>query len=116
MVSVNHSRSKMRLGHQLLQQLNGERHDVRIDLTRVRRSDLGHDVPGLPMVPIAMVASIPDQPGLIEVYHEPLSLVLEVTSVLTRIHVVPDQLSGYQHRGNLEIQCFHPFEGTRTIW
>jgi Uma2 family endonuclease len=57
-----------------------------------------------------------DQHDVLEVYDEPLPLVVKVWSRSTGDYSVPEKIVAYQQRGDLEIWRIHPFERTLTVW
>ena len=57
-----------------------------------------------------------DQQDVLEVYDQPLPLVVEVWSRSTGDYDVEEKLAVYQQRGDLEIWRIHPYERTLTAW
>ena len=64
------------------------------------------------------IASSPrfDLHDVLEVYDQPLPLVVEVWSRSTGDYDVEEKLAVYQQRGDLEIWRIHPYERTLTAW
>jgi Uma2 family endonuclease len=56
------------------------------------------------------------EPGAVEVYREPLPLVVEVWSRSTGRYDVSTKLDEYKRRGDSEIWLIHPYEHTLTAW
>lgn len=115
-MGVSHNRTVVRLGRQLLRQLGEDAFEVRINLGRVRRDDDNFYVPDVFVVPAATVAAIEDRPGVLEVYLDPLPLVVEVWSPSTGGYDVNTKLPDYQRRRDVEIWRIHPYERTLTAW
>lgn len=115
-MSVSHNRVTMRLGKQLLMQLDEGSYEVRIDMSRVGHGGETYYVPDVFVVPTASVATIPDRPGVLEVFTGPLPLVVEVWSPSTGAYEVGEKLRAYQRRGDEEIWRLHPYERTLTAW
>jgi Uma2 family endonuclease len=55
-------------------------------------------------------------PARLEVYDDPMPLVVEVWSSSTGNTDLTDKLREYQERGDLEIWRLHPYERTLTTW
>jgi len=55
-----------------------------------------------------------EYPAALEVYDEPMVLVVEVWSPSTGESDIDDKLKEYQRRGDLEIWLIHPYERTLT--
>jgi Uma2 family endonuclease len=53
---------------------------------------------------------------VLEIYDQPLPLVVEVWSRSTGEYDVEEKLAVYQQRGDLEIWRIHPYERTLTAW
>jgi Uma2 family endonuclease len=68
------------------------------------------------VVPIALTESLRGRPDVLEVYAEPLPLVVEVWSPSTGSYDVGEKLQQYQRRGDAEIWPIHPYERTLTAW
>ena len=64
----------------------------------------------------AYVTPLLDQQDVLEVYDQPLPLVVEVWSRSTGDYDVEEKLAVYQQRGDLEIWRIHPYERTLTAW
>jgi Uma2 family endonuclease len=64
---------------------------------------------------MALVLPQLDQRTL-EVYEDPLPLVVEVWSPSTGDYDVESKLVEYQRRGDLEIWLIHPYDHTLTAW
>ncbi len=115
-MSFRHNNAIVYLGHQLLNQLDPREFLVRINLGHVRRTDETSYIPDVFVLPTAMIGPDRDRPDVLEVYDDPLPLVVEVWSPATGGYDVDAKLPEYQRRGDLEIWHLHPFERTLTAW
>jgi Uma2 family endonuclease len=57
-----------------------------------------------------------EHPTALEIYEEPMPLVVEVWSPSTGEYDGDQKLKEYQQRGDLEIWRLHPYERTLTAW
>ena len=115
-MTAAHNRLMMLLGHQLLDQLNWSEFEVRINAGRVSRTDETYYIPDLLVLPAELVRPLLDHADVLEVYGDPIPLVVEIWSPSTRDYDVDDKLPEYQRRGDAEIWRLHPFERTLTAW
>lgn len=104
------------LGSMLLAQLDRAAYRVRIDAGRLHRPDATYFVPDLFVVPTALVAPLLPLTETLEVYEQPLPLVVEIWSRSTGDYDVTEKLAVYQARGDLEIWLIHPYERTLRRW
>jgi Uma2 family endonuclease len=98
------------------QQLDRRAYRVRFNSARLRRSDAGFYIPDLCIVPIALIQPHRGQSDQLEVYEEPLPLVVEVWSPSTGDYDLDTKLPEYQRRGDREIWRVHPYDRTLTRW
>ncbi|MGH2615935.1 MAG: Uma2 family endonuclease [Thermomicrobiales bacterium] len=113
-MTAPHNYFAVKLGHMLMTQLDWSEFEVRIDTARVHRPGATYFIPDVVVVPTALVTSLFDRHGVLEVYDEPLPLVAEVWSRSTGDYDVKEKLAAYQQRGDLEIWFIHPYERTVT--
>lgn len=104
------------LGFRLQQQLPRESFVVRVEAGHVRRSETEHFIPNVMVFPREMAARLFSVPGTVEVFTEPLPLVVEVWSPSTGTYDVTDKLPEYQRRGDREIWLIHPYRRTLSSW
>ena len=104
------------LAYILMSQLDRSAFRVRIDAGRVRRPTGTYFIPDVFVVPTAFVIPLLDQHTTLEVYSQPLPLVVEVWSPTTGDYDVREKLAVYQQRGDAEIWYIHPYERTLTAW
>lgn len=103
------------LGFRLQLQLPLDQYRVRTDNGRVRISPTRTYVPDVMVVPGSFVRRFKDEhPTRLEVYAEPLPLVVEVWSPSTEEEDLTEKLPGYQERGDAEIWLIHPRERRLT--
>src|SRR5579883_1650907 len=83
----------------------------------VRIPNGSYYVPDVTVVPLEAVRRRErDNPAGLEIYEEPLPLVVEVWSPSTGDYDVEEKLRRYQERGDAEIWRVHPSERTVTAW
>ena len=115
-MTAAHNRLEMELGFMLMSQLDRSAYHVRIDSGRVRRPQVTYFIPDVFVVPTALVAPLLNLQDVLEVYDQPLPLVVEVWSRSTGEYDVEEKLAVYQQRGDLEIWRIHPYERTLPSW
>jgi Uma2 family endonuclease len=115
-MTAAHNRLEMELGFMLMSQLDRPDYHVRVDSGRVRRPGATYFIPDVFVVPTGYVTPLLDQQDLLEVYDQPLPLVVEVWSRSTGDYDVEEKLAGYRQRGDLEIWGIHPYERMLTAW
>jgi Uma2 family endonuclease len=114
-MTAQHNRTMTRLAGFLFQQLDPNEYDVRCNSGHVRRSADRYYIPDVAVIPVALVRPQLDQRTL-EVYDDPLPLVVEVWSPSTGDYDVESKLVEYQRRGDVEIWRLHPYERTLITW
>jgi Uma2 family endonuclease len=100
----------------LMSQLDWSVFQVRVDAGRVHRPEASYFIPDVFVVPTAFVIPLCDQHDVLEVYAQPLPVVVEVWSRQTGDYDVAEKFAAYQQRGDLEIWRIHPYEHTLTVW
>ena len=114
-MSAAHNELGMTLGHALMSQLDRKMYRVRVDSGRARRPEATYFIPDVFVVPTAYVTPLLDQ-RVLEVYVQPLPLVVEIWSPSTGDYDVREKLDVYKQRGDREIWSFHPYERTLNAW
>jgi Uma2 family endonuclease len=104
------------LGVLIQTQLSRREFVVKFNAGHVRRSETEYYVPDLIVIPREMARRLFAVPGTVEVYREPLPLVVEVWSPSTGRLDVREKLPEYQRRGDAEIWLIHPYQRTLTAW
>jgi Uma2 family endonuclease len=96
-----------------------DRREFRVDLNQahLRIPNGSFYIPDVVVIPRAFTrrAKAERSRGL-EVYEEPMPLVVEVWSPSTGDYDVETKLREYQRRGDAEIWRLHPYERTLTAW
>jgi Uma2 family endonuclease len=115
-MTAAHNWLGMKLGYTLMSQLDRSVYHVRIDSGRVRRPEATYFIPDVFVVPTAFVTPLLARQDVLEVYEQPLPLVVEVWSPSTGDYDIAEKLMVYQQRGDLEIWRIHPYERTLTAW
>jgi Uma2 family endonuclease len=115
-MSFAHNEVMSELGFELRSQLDRDAFVVRINAGRVARSDRNYFIPDVMVVPASFAVRLRQDMDTLEIYAEPLPLVVEVWSPSTGFYDVDDKLPEYQARGDLEIWRLHPYERTLTAW
>jgi Uma2 family endonuclease len=115
-MTAAHNSLEMQLGYMLMSQLDWSIFQVRVDAGRVRRPEATYFIPDVFVVPTALVAPLLKLQDVLEVYDQPLPLVVEVWSRSTGEYDIEEKLAVYQQRGDLEIWRIHPYERTLTAW
>jgi Uma2 family endonuclease len=116
-MATEHNRAAQRLHRQLVLQLDERDYAVSLNASRLRISSGSYYIPDLVVIPDAVQRRlIETRPGRLEIYDEPMPLVVEVWSPSTGDYDVEEKLIEYQRRGDLEIWRIHPYAHTLTIW
>jgi Uma2 family endonuclease len=102
--------------YQLHHQLDREQFRVRQNGGHVRTSDGRYYIPDISIIPIALLRPQLSVHDDLEVYQEPLPLVVEIWSRSTGSYDINEKIPEYQRRGDLEIWRIHPVERMVTIW
>ena len=111
-----HGDTFFELGYMLRSQLSREEYIVHVVHGRLRRSETQYYVPDLVVVPAEMADRLFAREGAVEIYPEPLPLVVEVWSPSTGRLDITEKLPEYQRRGDREIWHLHPYQHTLTAW
>jgi Uma2 family endonuclease len=104
------------LGVFLTMQLDWREFEVLVDAGKVRRLDVTYYIPDVFVFPARLADPFRGRVDVLEVYDEPLPLVVEVWSPSTATYDVNDKIPEYKRRGDLEIWRVHPYDRTVTIW
>ncbi len=91
-MTAAHNALEMKLGYMLMSQLDWSAFQVRIDAGRVHRPGVTYYIPDVFVVPTAFVTPLLAQQDVLEVYDQPLPLVVEVRSRSTRTYDVEEKL------------------------
>jgi Uma2 family endonuclease len=113
-----HGHTISELAGELFVQLDRRAFRVDSNGARLRISTGSYYVPDVAVIARAVEQRLRERlaPGRLEVYEEPLPLVVEVWSPSTGNYDVDRKLREYQWRGVAEIWRLHPYERTVTAW
>jgi Uma2 family endonuclease len=114
-MSADHNGMMGRLFAWLFTQLDEGDYEVRQNAGRVRRSAQNYYIPDVFVIP-ADKFRVQLGTHRLEVYSDPLPLVVEIWSPSTGDYDVDEKLPEYKRRGDLEIWRIHPFERTLISW
>lgn len=115
-MTVEHGNVMIRVFRQLDRQLDEREYWVRPNIGRAVRSHGRCFVPDVLVVPAEQVRRLFPEPGMVELYPEPLPLVVEVWSPSTGEFDVTTKLDTYRQRGDLEVWFIHPYQRTLVAW
>jgi Uma2 family endonuclease len=110
-MTAAHNHTAFELGYMLRSQLDPETYEVRVDAGHVRRPESTYFIPDVLVVPTTSFAPLFELRTL-EVYDQPLPLVVEVWSPTTGHYDLTEKLATYERRGDDEIWFLHPYEQT----
>ncbi|MEJ7763669.1 MAG: Uma2 family endonuclease [Thermomicrobiales bacterium] len=113
-MSAEHNDLMAHLGLLIGVHLPRDRYRLRINAGRLRAGEAVTYIPDLAIIPTDIEAT---QRGRgLEVYDQPLPLVVEIRSPSTGGYDVNTKLPAYRTRGDLEIWRVHPAQRTVTVW
>jgi Uma2 family endonuclease len=119
-MTIEHGQTIRSLDHLLVAQLEAAApgvYTVSAGTAKLRIPTSTYYVPDLCVLPLEFVRrKRRDLPGRLEVYDEPMPLVVEVWSPSTGEYDVEQKLRDYQLRGDAEIWRVHPYDKTLTAW
>ena len=115
-MTTQHNEVQVRLAIQLTRQLDLNAYTWRLDNSRAARRPRSFYIPDLFVVPVQYVRRrLVGEPRL-EVFDEPLPLVVEVWSRSTGRYDIDSKLPMYRQRGDAEIWRIHPTRKALTAW
>ena len=116
-MTTAHNYAMRALHEQLFLQLSRGEYTISANASRLRISTGTYYIPDLCVLPREFERrKLLEMPGRLEVYEEPLPLVVEVWSPSAGDYDVEEKLREYQRRGDVEIWRIHPYEHTLTVW
>ncbi len=115
-MSIGHSFSAQQLSRQMFSQLNELEFWLTINFGRLKRSDQYYYIPDLAVAPIALIPEDRSRWNELELFTQPLLLVVEIWSPSTCDYDIDEKIPEYMARGDQEIWRLHPFEPSLTIW
>lgn len=112
-MTAKHNQIGRILGFRLQVQLPLETFEVSIDSTRLRASETRTYIPDVAVLPKLLVNRMKrDEPARLEVYQDPVPLVVEIWSPSTGDDDLTEKLPSYQRRGDAEIWLLRHQERT----
>lgn len=115
-MSVEHNDVTVMLAVLLANQLDRDLFRVRVNAGRVRHPAASYYIPDVFVVPTDLERAGRGRPGTLEVYGDPLPLVVEEWSPATGTYDVDSKLPDYRARGDQEIWRLHPYDRTLRTW
>ncbi|MGI8643550.1 MAG: Uma2 family endonuclease [Thermomicrobiales bacterium] len=115
-MSADHNDVMFELPHQVRNQLERDAYRIRSNSARLRVSERNYYIPDVAVIPTATARALQGGPHHLEIYVDPLPLVVEIWSPSTGSYNISEKLAGYQERGDLEIWRIHLYERTLTPW
>ena len=115
-MSVEHGDVMFYLAHLLQLQLDRREYRPRVNHGHLRITSDTYYIPDVTVIPVALDRPQRGRPGTLEVYRDPMPLVIEVWSRSTGTYDVETKLAEYQDRGDHEIWRLHPYERSLTVW
>lgn len=113
-MSAEHNDLTFHIGFMLQRQLPRDQYRLRVNGGRTQGAPATTYVPDVAVVPIA--AEQFQRGRSLEVYDQPLPLIVEVWAPSTGAYDVDAKIPTYQERGDEEIWRVQPYERTITIW
>lgn len=114
-MTANHNQTMNYLGGDLMRQLDRYQFQVRINSGHMQRTTRNYFIPDVAVVPAELVRAYLGH-QVLEVYAQPLPLVVEVWSSSTGGYDQRVKLAEYQRRGDAEIWLLHPYDRTLIAW
>lgn len=115
-MAYGHNFALRELDRMLILQLDPRRFKVSVNATRVRLDAETVFIPDLFVFPVSLTEGYRGRREALEVYTEPLPLVVEIWSSSTGDYDIDAKIPTYRSRGDLEIWRLHPYERTLTAW
>jgi Uma2 family endonuclease len=115
-MSFRHNDVMMDLGVALAQQLDRQQYRIRINAGHVSRLTETYYIPDVFVFPVSAIGPGRDRYDVLEVYEQPLPLVVEIWSPSTGEYDIEPKLPEYQLRGDQEIWRLQPFERRLDVW
>jgi Uma2 family endonuclease len=116
-MTARHENTGRRLVRRFNAQLPEEEFSVGQDSPNLRVPGGNYRVPDVCVIPVAYIERRQREfPLALEMYDEPMPLVVEIWSPSTGDYDVDTKLIEYQRRGDLEICRIHPYERTLIAW
>ncbi len=116
-MTTEHEQAGRKLIRRLILQLAEEEFTVGQDSPKLRAPSGNYRIPDVCVAPTHLIKQrLRELPARLEVYEQPMPLVVEVWSPSTGDTDVADKLQEYQQRGDLEMWHIHPYKRTLIAW
>jgi Uma2 family endonuclease len=115
-MTAPHNEIAFRILRQIVRQLPEGEWTARLDSGRLRNAAGSYYEPDLVVIPIALFERRLMAPDRLEVYDEPVPLVVEVWSPSTGRLDIDTKIPEYQRRGDAEIWRVHPYDRSVTVY
>ncbi len=116
-MTQEHNRSIRTAARLLIRQLDERQFTLDAGQTKVRTSSGAYFVPDLCVIPVELERRAGAlRPGGLEVFEEPLPLIVEAWSPSTGDYDINTKIPEYQRRGDAEIWLIHPYERSLKVW
>lgn len=115
-MTSEHNQSQYRLGVEFGRHLDPRQFQYRLDNSRAGRPPGSYFIPDFFVVPTTYVRDRLGRPPALEVFDEPLPLVIEVWSPSTGAYDIDTKIPEYKLRGDDEIWRLHPYERALIAW
>lgn len=115
-MTVEHGDANSLLTIQFARQLDESEFIVRLNHARLRTPAGVYYIPDLCVVPRALTRRLRTSTRELDMFEEPVPLVVEVWSLSTGTYDLTTRLRDYRVRGDREIWLIHPYERTLTAW
>jgi Uma2 family endonuclease len=114
-MTQDHNDRAMELVAQLIEQLDRRRFRIRTNSAALRITEATYFVPDVAVIPVDLPPAGARDTSL-EMYEQPVPLVVEVWSPSTGTKDFETKVPEYQSRGDFEIWRIHPREREVTVW
>lgn len=115
-MASEHNDMTFYLAHEVANQLDRRVYRVRTNSAHVQRTSSNYLIPDICVLSDDSFRTKLGYPDRLELYEEPLYLVVEIWSRSTGAYDINTKIPEYRARGDLEIWRLHPYERTLTVW
>ena len=115
-MTFEHNWLGQKLAFMLMAQLDWSVYQVRSDSGRIRRPNSTYFIPDVFVLLTEYTRPFRHRDDILEVFDQPMPLVVEVWSPSTGNYDIKEKLAAYKHRGDLEIWSIQPYERRLTAW
>lgn len=115
-MTYDHNQTMTNTGLLIAAQLDPDAYRIRINAGRMRMETTAY-IPDVMVIPAPLFEKLRrERPRGLEMYREPLPLVVEVWSPSTGRRDRTQKLRSYQARGDAEVWLIHPYERWLRAW